>query len=104
MRIVRQLSESVVQKRSRHTEVNQERPTRFEPNNQILATAVDNGHPLTLEFPRDLDRVERARQASVGDLHLDKIAPFEHGHEPAANGLDLGQLGHAAHRTGARLG
>ena len=85
-----------MQKRSRHPEVNQERPSRFEPDNQILATAVDDGDPLALQLPRDLDRVERARQARVGDLHLGEAAPLEHGREPAANGLDLGQLGHAA--------
>ena len=85
-----------MQKRSRHPEVNQERPSRLEPNNQILATAIDGGDPLAFELPRDLDRVERARQARVGDLDVGEHASFEHGREPAADGLDLGQLGHAA--------
>ena len=76
--------------------MNQERPSRLEPNNQILATAIDERDPFALELPRDLDRVERARQARVGDLDVDEAAPLEHGREPAANGLDLGQLGHPA--------
>ena len=59
-----------MQKRSRHPEVNQERPTRFEPHNQILAAAIDGRDPLAFELARDLDRIERARQARVGDLHF----------------------------------
>ena len=96
MRIVRQPARRVVQKRSRHPEVNQERPSRFEPNNQILATAINGGNPFTFELPRNLDRVERARQARVGDLDVGEHASFEHRREPAADGLDLGQLGHSA--------
>ena len=57
--------------------MNQERPSRLEPNNQILATAIDGGDPLALELPRDLDGVERPRQARVGDLDPLEAAPLE---------------------------
>ena len=55
-------------KRPRHPEVDQERAPRLEPNNQVLAAPVDRDDPLALELARDLDRVERARQARVDDL------------------------------------
>ena len=76
--------------------MNQERTSRFEPDNKILATTINGGYPFTLELPRNLDRVERACEARIGDLDVGEHASFEHRREPAADGLDLGQLGHAA--------
>jgi hypothetical protein len=76
--------------------VNQERPTGFESDNYILAAAVDGLDPLADELRGDFDRVVRARQAWVEDLDAVEAAADEHGFEPAADGLDLWQLGHGA--------
>src|SRR5437899_102480 len=62
------VARSAVQHRPRHPEVNQQSPSRLEPNNQILATAIDECDPLALELPSDCDRVERARQAGIREL------------------------------------
>ena len=74
--------------------MNQESTTRLEPNNQILAATLDQGDTLAVELMCDLERVERARQARIGDLNGLEDPPFEDRREPPANGLDLGQLGH----------
>jgi hypothetical protein len=75
--------------------VDQERTSRLEPNNQILAAATDGRDALALELVRDLDRVEWARQARVGDRHTLEDPALEHGCEPPADRLDLGELRHA---------
>ena len=83
-----------MQKASRHPEVNQENPPRFEPNNQILATALDRGHGLPLELGCDLPGVVGARQARVRDLDLHERAPDQVRLEAGPDRLDLWQLGH----------
>jgi hypothetical protein len=89
------LSTVRVSQRTRHAEVDQERTTRLEPNNQILATAIDLRHVLALELSRDLDPVVWARQAGVADLDVHEPAALQRRRKPAADGLDLGQLGHS---------
>jgi hypothetical protein len=74
--------------------VDQERPTRLEPNNQILTATIDLGDTLALELAGDLERVVRTREARIGDLDVREAVAFQRRREPAANGLDLGQLGH----------
>jgi hypothetical protein len=76
--------------------VNQERPTGFESDNYILPATVDGLDALTHQLCGDLDRVLGARQAWVEDLDPVEAATDEHGLEPAADGLDLWQLGHGA--------
>ena len=53
-------------------------------------------HRLADEPVGDDRRVERPRQAGIDDLGALDRGALEHRHEPAADGLDLGQLGHAA--------
>ena len=90
------------QKRPRHPEVHKERTTRLEPNNQILATTIDQCDALAVELVRDLERVERACQPWIGNPDMLEDPAFEDGRESPANGLDLGKLGHR--RTVAACG
>jgi hypothetical protein len=76
--------------------VDQERPTGFESDYYILPATVDGLDPLADELCGDLDRVVGARQAWVEDLDTVEAAADEHRLEPAADGLDLWQLGHGA--------
>ena len=74
--------------------MDQESPTRLEPNNQILAAAIDRGDAYALQLGRDHDWVERTRQPRVGDLDTLEAAPGELRLEPATDGLDFRELGH----------
>src|SRR5581483_1961703 len=94
--IVRQSTASRVQERPRHPEVNHQSAPRLEPDNQILAATLDRSDPLAEELGGDLRRIGRARQARVGDRDVREPPALEHRCEPAAHGLDLRQLGHAA--------
>jgi hypothetical protein len=75
--------------------VNQQSPSRLEPNNQILATAIDGQHTFILELAGGLERVVWSRQARICDLDALETAALEERRKPAADGLDLGQFGHA---------
>src|SRR6266516_5752282 len=79
----------------RHPEVNQENATALEPDNQIFATALECLDTLALELGRHLGGFVRARQPRIEDLDVLERAAHEHGLEPASNGFDLWQLGHA---------
>ena len=94
MRVVRQLTRRRVAQRSRHAEVDDERATALEPNQQVLATPVDRRDPLADERVGDETRLDRARQPRVDDLCTGDRRPLEHGRDLAANRLDLRQLGH----------
>lgn len=74
---------------SRHAEVNQERATALEPNNQILAAPIDCDHALPFESTGDGRRIERPRQAWVADLHALQSAPAEKRLELRADALDF---------------
>jgi hypothetical protein len=76
--------------------VNQENATRFEPNNQIFAAALEGTHLLAFELGCDFARVVRPGQPSVRDLNPIEDATDHAGLEPRADRLDLWQLGHAA--------
>jgi hypothetical protein len=82
--------------------VNQERTTRLEPNNQILAATIDLRDTLAVELMRDLEWVERPGQPWIGDPNVLEDPALENGREPPANGLDLGQLGHVRTVAGCR--
>ena len=82
--------------RARHPQVDDERPSAREAPQQVLAAPVDGRHGLSDQPVGDDRRVDRPRQARIDDLGTLDRGALEHGHEPTANGLDLGQLGHAA--------
>ena len=79
-----------------HAEVNQESPSRLEPNNQILATPIQGRDALALERSRHLVGRDRPRQPRVDDLDPPERSPLEDGHKAPPDALDLGQLGHDA--------
>ena len=81
---------------SSHPEVNQENPTAFEPNNQILAAAVECRDPLSLELGGHPGGVEGPGEARVLDLDALEAAPDKLRLQLSPDGLDLGQLGHGA--------
>lgn len=91
---------SRVRKRSSHPEVNQENQTALEPNNQILAAAIDGRDALALQLGRDLNPVEWARQPRIEDLDVLKGAAQEHRLEPATDGLDFWKLRHRTRVVG----
>jgi hypothetical protein len=76
--------------------VNQENSTRFEPDNQILAPALECGDSLAFELGRDLARIAWPGQAGVRDLDAVEGPADEVRLEADADRLDLWQLGHAA--------
>lgn len=89
-----------VQNVPRHPEVDQEGPTSLEPNNQILAAAIDGRDALALQLGRDLNPVEWARQPRIEDLDALEGAAQEHRLEPATDGLDFWKLGHRTRVVG----
>ena len=80
--------------RPRHPEVDQERTTGFESNEQILAAALDRADALADELARDDLGVERPHEPWIEDRHALDRAALEHRGDAAADGLDLGELGH----------
>ena len=85
-----------VTKRTRHTEVNEQNAIGFEPDNQILAATLDRRDPLALELRRHLGRLVGSYEPRIVNLDPLEATARQHGLELSANGLDLGQLGHAA--------
>ena len=94
MRDVAGLSRRRVQEVPRHPEVDQENATALEPDDQILAAPLERRDALARELGRHLGRILGPRQPRVFDLDVLEAAADEHRLEPAANRLDLGQLGH----------
>src|ERR671934_1329076 len=88
-----------VQQLSRHPEVNQENATAFEPNNQILAAAIERCDPLSLELGGHSGGVLGPGEARVEDLHTLEPAADEPGLKPRADSLDLRKLGHRRQRS-----
>jgi hypothetical protein len=76
--------------------VNQENPTSFEPNNQILAAPLQCGDSFAFELGGDLARILGPGQARVGDRDAFERSADEVRLEPGADRLDLWQLGHGA--------
>ena len=79
-----------VQQVSRHPEVNQESATSFEPNNQILAAAMERCDPLSLELGGHSGGVERPGETRIEDLDALEPAAQELRLEPQTDRLDLG--------------
>ena len=80
----------------RHPEVDQENPTRIEPNNQILASAIDGGDSLTFQLDGHTGGVERPGESRIEDLDTLESAPDEERRKARTNRLYLGELGHRA--------
>jgi hypothetical protein len=78
-----------VQQLSRHPEVNQESPTAFEPNNQILATAIEGTDPFLHELGGHSGGVERAREARIENLDVLEAPPSEGRLEMRTDCFDL---------------
>ena len=76
--------------------MHQQRAAGLEADDEVLPAAVDGLDPLADQLRGHLERVLRPRQARIEDLDPVEATADEHGLEPPANGLDLGQLGHAA--------
>jgi hypothetical protein len=94
MRIVCGESSRRVSEAPRHPEVNQKNPTALEPNDQILASSTDGGHPLALELRRDLSGLEGPDESWVEDLYAFEPAAGEGRFQAGADDFDLGQLRH----------
>jgi hypothetical protein len=90
---------AAVEQLSSHPEVNQENPTAFEPNNQILAAATDCCDPLPLELGGHFGGVLRPGEARVEDLDVLESATDELRLETCPDGLDLGKLRHRCQRS-----
>src|SRR5919204_280082 len=102
MRIVPERARVGVTQAPRHPEVNQERSTRLEPNNQILSAAFQRADALALEFCGDRGRLERPNETWVVDLDAVEPPADDAWLERETNRLHLGQLGHAASLAGSR--
>jgi len=74
--------------------VNQENPTAFEPNNQILAASLECLDRLPHELGCDLLRLVGPREARVCDLDVLERLSDEDGLEAGPNRLDLWELRH----------
>jgi hypothetical protein len=70
--------------------VNQEYTTALEPNNQILAAALDRRDPLSLELGGHSGGVEGPSEARVVDVDALETAPNELRLQSSPDGLDLG--------------
>jgi hypothetical protein len=74
--------------------MDQEGTTRFEPDNQILASPFDGADAFALELGGDGLRLERPDETWVGDLDSVEPAPDQVRLELEADRLDFRQLGH----------
>ncbi len=83
-----------VEQRAGHPEVHNERPAALQPPQEVLAASLDGRDPLTHERIRHEARRDGPRQPGVGDLGARDGRAFDERRDPAADGLDLGQLGH----------
>ena len=79
--------------------MDQESATGFEPNNQILAAAVERLDALAFQLARDLARVGGPGQPGVRDGYPFEAATLDERREPTAHRLDFRQLGHARHAS-----
>src|SRR5918993_854063 len=96
MRIVRERSGRRVDEAPSHSEVNQERPTRFEPKNQILAAPLQTLDDLARQLGGDPQWVEGTHEPAVVDIDLLKASSHNRWFEATADGLHPRQLGHPA--------
>src|SRR5262245_12176653 len=89
-----------VQDVPRHSEVDQESPTSFEPDNHILAASIDGCDALALQLDRYLESVEWTSESWISDLDVLERAAHEQGREPATDGLHFRKLRHRTRVVG----
>jgi hypothetical protein len=94
MRIVTQLSLRRVSQAARHPEVNQKSPSRFEPNNQILASTLERCDSLAFQFGRDCGRLERPHEPRIANVYAVEAPADELRLQLNADRFDLWELGH----------
>src|SRR2546428_10998216 len=94
MRIFVQGAGLGVAQASRHPEVNQESTTRLEPDNQILASALQRADAFALELGGDRLRLERPDEARAVDLDAIQCPPNQARLPHETDPLDPGQLRH----------
>jgi hypothetical protein len=95
VRIVGQRSLRRVPQAPRHPEVNQQRPPRFESNNQILAAAFERRHSFAFELGGDSVWLEGPHESRIADLDAVEPPADEVRLELLPNRLDLGKFRHA---------
>jgi hypothetical protein len=95
MRVVTKLALRRVPQASRHPEVNQESPPRLEPNNQILAPALERQHPFALELGGNSARLEWPHESRIADFDPVEATADEVRLELEPDRLDLRQLRHS---------
>src|SRR5207342_3050542 len=83
-----------VVKPARHPQVDDERPARVEPEEQVLAAPAHAGERLAEKLGADDDRVLRRGEAAVHDVGLLDGPPAKQRVEAAPDGFDLRQLRH----------
>src|SRR5262245_2219237 len=83
--------------------MNEQDEIAVEPENQVLAATLHRGHVLTLELRNDGSRIERPRQAGVGNRDGLQRTPTQDGLELSSNRLHLGKLRHARRSPRARV-
>jgi hypothetical protein len=88
-----------VEQLTSHPEVNQENATAFEPDNQILATAIERRDPLSFQLGGHFGGVDGPGEARIEDLDAFEAAADELRLESCPDGLDLGKLGHGRQRS-----
>jgi hypothetical protein len=88
-----------VEQLTSHPEVNQENATAFEPDNQILATAIERRDSLSFELGGHFGGADGPGQARIDDLDPLEAAADEFGLESCPDGLDLGKLWHGRQRS-----
>ena len=80
----------LVQERSGHPQVDEERAAAREADDQVLPAPVESLDELAHELSGHLERVERPRQPQVQDLDVLERPAFEQGREPQPDRLHLG--------------
>ena len=96
----RPLAVPAEQEAAGHPQVAEQRAAALEAEDEILAAPVDRLDTFALELEGDRARVSRRDEPGVEHVDSLETAPGEHGRECCANGVDLGQLGHAASVVG----
>ncbi len=83
-----------VPERAGHTQMDDECEPALQANEQVFATTIEHLDPLAAQPGRELIRWDRPGQPRVVYLDTDDLPAGEQRLEPAADRLDLGELGH----------
>ena len=94
VQVLVELTPCGVAQASGHAQVDQQNAAGLEPNDQVLATALESGDALALQLRRDRNRLERAHESGVVDLDVLERSADDVRDERETDRLDLGELGH----------